>query len=128
MLGGVRHFALETRLDPALRSPHQQPERPSRVLDARGRPNHSFLKMAREILPDGSTSNPTSNPTSGVWLAEQEWREISDCASALFAALKCYDEHHDQAWDLVISVQQRFERALSPINERLSDQLDDSDD
>ena len=58
-----------------------------------------------------------------VVLSAEEWEEVSDCASALFAALQCFDHHGDQAWELVISVQQRFQRALAPINERLSDEL-----
>ena len=58
-----------------------------------------------------------------IVLSAEEWGEISDCSSALFAALKCFDDHNDEAWELVVSVQQRFQRALTPINERLSDQV-----
>ena len=57
-----------------------------------------------------------------IVLSAEECGEISDCSSALFAALKCFDEHHDEAWEIVVSVQQRFQRALAPVNERLSDQ------
>ncbi len=60
-----------------------------------------------------------------VVLSQEEWGEIADCASALFAALKCFEEHRDEAWDLVVSVQQRLQRAPSPIGERLSAQAHD---
>ncbi len=66
------------------------------------------------------TSLPESPP---VVLSPEEWGEISDCCSALFASLKCFEEHRDEAWEIVVAVQHRFQRALAPINERLSDQV-----
>ena len=56
-------------------------------------------------------------------LSPEEWSEISNCASALFAALECFQSHPHEAWDLVISVQQRLQRAMAPVEERLSDQI-----
>ncbi len=70
--------------------------------------------------PNGGNA-PTA-PPPGVFLTEEEWSEVTSCASALFAALKCFEEYQDEAWELVVSIQQRFQRALSPIGERLSDQ------
>ncbi len=58
-----------------------------------------------------------------VVLSSAEWSEISNCASALFAALECFQSHPDEAWDLVISVQQRLQRAMAPVEERLSDEV-----
>ncbi len=82
--------------------------------------------MAGKIVPQSDpppiNGNPPKPPQS-VWLAVEEWQEISDCASALFAALKCFEERKDEVWDLVVAVQQRFQRALQPIDERLSDEL-----
>ena len=75
-------------------------------------------------MPDESLSqsDPSPQPTE-VCLTIEEWQEISDCSTAFFAALKCYEHHGDEAWELVVSVHQRFQRAFAPINERLSDEL-----
>lgn len=82
--------------------------------------------MAIRSVPQSSPSSPPGGtpPTPpGVFLSLEEWQEVSDCTSALFAALKCFERQGDEAWELVISVQQRFQRALAPINERLSDEM-----
>lgn len=60
--------------------------------------------------------------SSGVRLSKAEWDEISNCSSALFAALRCFEQHNDEAWEIVIAVQQRFQRAVAPVEERLTDE------
>ena len=81
--------------------------------------------MPEKSVPQSDPSSPHNGnpPPAGILLSSQEWQEISDCTTALFAALKCFEEHRDEAWDLVVSVQQRLQRAIAPVGERLSNAL-----